>query len=60
MKAKPVSKAKPKTKSTPKEKKASAELDDDALGKVSGGKVRLSDFHFTKKVDKASPVLFQG
>ena len=36
----------------------SRELDDRALEAVAGGgKVQLQDFHFTVRVDKASPVL---
>ncbi len=31
------------------------ELSEDALEAVSGGKVSIQDFHFVKKVDKASP-----
>ena len=27
------------------------------VGDVKGGKVQMQDFHFTKKIDKASPSL---
>jgi type VI protein secretion system component Hcp len=36
-------------------KPVSRQLEQSELEQVSGGKVTMSDFHFVKKVDKASP-----
>jgi type VI protein secretion system component Hcp len=36
-------------------KPVSGQLEQSELEQVSGGKVTMSDFHFVKKVDKASP-----
>ena len=38
-------------------KKGTAELSDEELKKVSGGKASLQDISFTHKIDKASPKL---
>jgi bacteriocin-like protein len=35
--------------------KPDGELSDEELNNVAGGKVTLSDFHFTKQIDKSSP-----
>jgi type VI protein secretion system component Hcp len=35
-------------------------LGDDALRAVTGARAALSDFHFVKKTDKASPVLLKA
>jgi len=43
---------------TTEEKKKPTELSDQDLEAVSGGRASVSDIHFTKVVDKASPVLF--
>ena len=45
---------------TPEETKAAettTELSDQDLPNVAGGKVGLNDIHFTKNIDKSSPVL---
>ncbi len=39
------------------EAKDKDELSEEELDTVAGGKVNLQDFHFTRKVDKASPIL---
>lgn len=36
-------------------KPVSRQLEQSELEQVSGGKVTMGDFHFVKKVDKASP-----
>jgi hypothetical protein len=48
MKTKPVSKAKPAAQSSSKGKRAAAELDDNALGKVTGGTTLLSNISKTR------------
>jgi hypothetical protein len=48
MKTKPVSKVKPAVKSPPKSKRAGSELDDDELGKVTGGTPLLSNISKTR------------
>jgi type VI protein secretion system component Hcp len=45
-------------KTAPEVDKSKDELSEDDLEAVSGGKVHLQDIHFTKNVDKASPILF--
>jgi type VI protein secretion system component Hcp len=41
-------------------RRAVRDLTSDKAKSVKGGKVTPSDFLITKKVDKSSPVLFQG
>jgi type VI protein secretion system component Hcp len=36
------------------------ELSEDELDDVTGGKVSMQDFHFTQKINKASPNLMQA
>jgi hypothetical protein len=47
----------PKKSTSPDElvKPVSRQLEQSELEQVSGGKVKLTDFHFVQKSDKASP-----